>query len=116
MNDIYGAIFLLGISSLFFGIFAWLRWGTRSWYETEGRFIDRARAFRSKHNYPLVEFTDKNGQVKQAETNRVAVYFSEPLKLRISPKGTVHTKGSEVWALIPAVPMFILSLSILFAS
>ena len=93
-------------------MFSWLRWGTRSWYETEGKFIDRARAFRSKSNFPIVEFVDKDGQVKQAETNRVAVYFREPLKLRISPKGTVHTRGSELWALIPALPLFALSVQL----
>ncbi|MBI5357292.1 hypothetical protein HZB74_00370 [Candidatus Saccharibacteria bacterium] len=112
MSNLFSAFFFLIFSLVFFGMFFWLRWGTRSWYETKGKFVDRGRAFRSRSNFPIVEFVDKEGKVKQAETNRVAVYFREPLKLRVSPDGTVHTKGSEWWAMLPAIPLFALSVQL----
>ncbi len=100
-------LFYLSLSAVFIAIFIWLRWGTRNWYETEGRMVDRRRAL-IPGNGPIIEYTDKSGEIKQGQASRVGFYSPKTSRIRVSPKGTIHPAGAEWLLVIPLLPLFLL--------
>lgn len=102
---------ILAIGVMFLLLYAWLRWGTESWYKTSARFVDRKRAFASRYDGPILSYVDAQGTTKQAETQRIAVYFREPLRIRVSAKGKTIVEGTE---LIPlAIGLIMVTISLL---
>jgi hypothetical protein len=110
ISNMAAGLVLFFITLMFLLMFIWLRIGTRSWYRAEGRFVNRWRAFTSRIDGPLAEYSNEHGKKQTIELPRMAVYLKEPLKLRISPKGKAIAEGPEWVMIIMATVTFVAAL------